>query len=59
MKKTQVYEIKQKGRWTKVRASGMKALSDYCKANSIPDWRMVGMMSRAEMADSQNLETVA
>jgi len=57
---TQVYEIKIKRNWKKVRATSMKALSDYTKQNpEIKDWRMVGMMSRSEMIESQNLEIVS
>ena len=58
--KFQVYEIKIKRSWKKVRATSMKALSDYTKQNTeIKDWRMVGMMSRVEIAESQGLEVVA
>ena len=56
---TRVYEIKKGRTWSKVRASSMKNLSDYCKSNGISDWRMVGMMSRAETIESQKLEIVA
>lgn len=57
---TQVYEIKIKRNWKKVRATSMKALSDYTEKNpQIKDWRMVGMMSRSEMIESQNLEVVS
>ena len=38
----------------------MKALNDYTEQNpEIKDWRMVGMMSRSEMIESQNLEVVS
>ena len=58
--KTQVYEIKIKRNWKKVRATSMKALSDYTKQNPIiKDWRMVGMMSSTEMIESKNLEVIA
>lgn len=58
--KTQVYEIKVNRTWTKVKASSIKALSDYVKATpEIKDWRMVGMQSRAELIENANLETVA
>lgn len=56
--KSTVYEIKSKGKWSKVRATSMKALSDWAKENNVSDWRMVGMMSRAELQESQNLEVV-
>lgn len=57
---TQVYEIKIKRNWKKVRATSMKALSDYTKQNTeIKDWRMVGMMSSSEIIESQKLEVVA
>lgn len=57
---TQVYEIKIKRNWKKVRATSIKALSDYTKQNNeIKDWRMAGMMSRSEMIESNKLEVVA
>ena len=57
---TQVYEIKIKRTWKKVRATSIKALSDYTKQDSnIKDWRMVGMMSQAETLASKTLEIVA
>ena len=57
--KTQVYEIK-KGRKTEtVRATSIKAVSDFCKENNYSNWRMVGMMSRSEMILSKNLRVVA
>ena len=57
---TQVYEIKIKITWKKVRATSIKALSDYTKQDSnIKDWRMVGMMSQAETLASKTLEIVA
>jgi len=57
---TQVYEIKIKRNWKKVRATSIKSLSDYTKKNTeIKDWRMVGMMSISEMKESQKLEVVA
>lgn len=56
---TQVYEIKIKRNWIKVRATSMKAISDYLKQNEeVKDWRMVGMMSRIETLESKNLELV-
>ena len=57
--KTQVYEIKQNRKWSKVRATSMKALSDWTKQNNVSDWRMVGMMSASETRESQNLQVVA
>ena len=57
--KTQVYEIKINRKWSKVRATGMKSLSDWSKDNNVSDWRMVGMMSRSEILESQNLRIVA
>ena len=57
--KSNVYEVKVNRNWTKVRATGMIALSNWCKENSIADFRSVGMMSRAEIAESQTLKVVA
>ena len=57
---TQVYEIKINKNWIKVRATSMKALSDYTKTDvNIKDWRMVGMMSSSEIIESKNLEVIA
>ena len=53
-----VYEIKINRKWSKVRASSMTALSAWAKQNNVSDWRMVGMMSRTEMAESKNLKIV-
>lgn len=57
--KSNVYEVKSNGKWSKVRATSMIALSGWCKENSIQDFRSVGMMSRAEIAESQSLNVVA
>ena len=54
-----VYEIKINGKWAKVRATSMMALNTYCESLGIKAWRMVGMMSIAEMRESQSLEVVA
>jgi hypothetical protein len=56
---TNVYEIKVNRKWSQVRATSMKALNDWCEAMNIKDWRMVGMMSIAETAESKNLTVVA
>jgi hypothetical protein len=56
---TKVFEIKIGRKWSKVRATSIPALSKWAKENGVSDWRMVGMMSRAEMADSQSLQVVA
>ena len=56
---TQVYEIKIGRKWNKVRATSMKALNAYCKENNISDWRVVGMMSIAEMEESKSLKVIA
>jgi hypothetical protein len=56
---TKVFEIKIGKTWKKVRATSMKALSDWTKENNVKDWRMVGMMSRIETIESQALEVVA
>lgn len=56
---TQVYEIKKSRTWEKVRATSMKAISNFCKENGFKDWRMVGMMSRSELSESKNLKVVA
>jgi hypothetical protein len=56
---TKVFEIKIGRKWSMVRATSIQALSKWAKENSVSDWRMVGMMSRAEMAESQSLQVVA
>ena len=56
---TKVFEIKIGRTWKKVRATSIKALSDWSKENNVKDWRMVGMMSRSETLESQSLEVVA
>ena len=57
--KSNVHEVKSNGKWSKVRATSMIALSNWAKENSIQDFRSVGMMSRAEIAESQSLNIVA
>ena len=57
--KSSVYEIKINRKWYKVRATSMKALSDWAKENNVSDWRMVGMMSNSEIKESQSLKVVA
>jgi len=54
-----VFEIKIGRKWSKVRASSMSAINQYCKENGISDWRMVGMMSISEMEASKMLPVVA
>jgi hypothetical protein len=54
-----VFEIKIGRKWSKVRASSMAAINTYCKENNIADWRMVGMMSRAEIEASKTIIVVA
>ena len=44
------FEIKKGRKWTMVMASGMSAINNYCEENGYSDWRMVGMMSRSELA---------
>ena len=58
--KTNVYEVKIGKKWFKVRATSMKALSDWSKIkeNNVSDWCFVGMMSRSEILESQSLEIV-
>jgi hypothetical protein len=56
---TTVFEIKKGRTWSKVRATSMTTLNQYCKENGFTDWRMVGMMSRSEMIESQSLTVVA
>ena len=56
---TATYEIKQGRKWKTVRATSMKALNEYCKANGFSDWRMCGMMSRNEIVSSKEVEIVA
>lgn len=55
---TKVFEIKIGRTWKRVRATSIKALSDWSKENNVSDWRMVGMMSRVEIEASQSLEVV-
>ncbi|NMB83296.1 MAG: hypothetical protein GYA14_15920 [Ignavibacteria bacterium] len=57
--KSSVYEIKINRKWSRVRATSTKALSDWAKNNNVSDWRMVGMMSNAELKESQCLKVVA
>jgi predicted ATP-grasp superfamily ATP-dependent carboligase len=57
--KSCVYEIKINRKWSKVRATSIKALSDWAKENNVSDWRMVGMMSISETKESQSLKVVA
>ena len=57
--KSSVYEIKSKGKWSKVRATSMMALNKWAKENNVSDWRMVGMMSISEIKESQSLKVVA
>lgn len=56
---TNVYEIKNGRKWTKVRATSMMALNNWAQENKIIAWRMVGMMSIAETRESQDLKVVA
>ena len=53
-----VYEIKINRKWSKVRATSMKSLSDWAKENNVSDWRMVGMMSISEIKESQSFKVV-
>jgi len=55
---TAVYEIKQGRKWLKVRVTSMKSLSGWAKQNNVSDWRMCGMMSRAELEQSKSIEIV-
>ena len=57
--KSSVYEIKINRKWSRVRATSMKALNDWAKENNVSDWRMVGMMSISETKESQSLIVVA
>lgn len=54
-----VFEIKKGRKWEQVRATSIMALDTWCEENNIKDWRMVGMMSRAEQLASENLDVVA
>ena len=54
-----VFEIKIGRTWKRVRATSIKSLSDWSKENNVKDWRMVGMISRLEIKESQNLKIVA
>jgi len=55
---TTVYEIKKGRKWSKVRATSMKALAQWANLNGVSDFRSVGMMSRLEILESQNLTIV-
>ena len=57
--KSNVYEIRSKGKWSRVRATSMIALISWCKENSIEDFRTVGMMSIFETKESRTLNVVA
>lgn len=57
--KSSVYEIKINRKWSKVRATSMAALNNWAKENNVSDWRMVGMMSTAEIKESKSLKVVA
>ena len=57
--KSSVYEVKINRKWSRVRATSMKALNDWAKNNNVTDWRMVGMMSISETKESQGLKVVA
>ncbi len=56
---TNVYEIKVNGKWSKVRATSMLSLNNWCEKMNIKCWRMVGMMSISETRESQNLTVVS
>lgn len=56
--RTNIYEIKIGRTWTKVRATNMRALSDWADKNNVSDWRVAGMMSRKELEESQTLKIV-
>lgn len=56
--KSNVYEVKINRSWSKVRATSMIALNEWCKKIGITEFRSVGMMSRAEIAESQSLTIV-
>jgi hypothetical protein len=42
------FEIKKGRTYKMVASSGIVAVNKYCEENNIKNWRMVGMMSRAE-----------
>ena len=45
------FEIKKGRKKEVVKATGIKALNDYCEKNGYSDWQHLGMMSRSEMND--------
>ena len=47
-----------RGKTKKVMAPSMKAVNTYCNENGYINWVMIGMQSRAEMANNKNLEVV-
>lgn len=56
---TAIYEIKINRKWSKVRATSMIALNNWCNTMNIKQWRMCGMMSISELQESQSLIVVA
>ena len=59
MKTTNIYEVKINRKWSKVRATSMMALSQWCEKMNIKEWRMCGMLSIAELQESQSLTVIA
>jgi hypothetical protein len=57
--KTGIYEVKKSGKWVMVRATSIAALDQWCTSVGIIKWRMVGMLSIAQMQESKSLEVVA
>lgn len=56
---TAIYEIKINRKWSKVRATSMIALNNWCNTMNIKQWRTCGMMSISELQESQSLIVVA
>jgi hypothetical protein len=54
-----VYEIKVNRQWVKVRATSMIALANWATLNNVKDFRSAGMMSNAEIKESQSLKVIA
>jgi hypothetical protein len=54
-----VFDVKINRRWKRVRATSIMALAKWAESNGNLNWVMVGMMSRAEIILSKNLEMVA
>lgn len=53
-----VYSIKKGKSWTRVKATSMKALNNFCNENGFTDWRTEGMRSLSQMKQDENLQII-